>query len=77
MTDGQNGYLCDDTAESLRDVLKNVMDDKETLERISLCAQETIPVPWDKLMVHAVERYERLIALNKEGKLAKKNLRMI
>ncbi|MBR3905541.1 MAG: glycosyltransferase [Clostridia bacterium] len=77
MTDGQNGYLCDDTAESLCDVMKNVMDDKETLERISLCAQETIPVPWDKLMVHAVERYERLIALNKEGKLAKKNLRMI
>lgn len=77
VTDGQNGYLCDDTAESLRDVLKNVMDDKETLERISLCARETIPVPWDKLMVHAVERYERLIALNKEGKLAKKNLRMI
>lgn len=77
VTDGQNGYLCDDTAESLCDVMKNVMDDKETLERISLCAQETIPVPWDKLMVHAVERYERLIALNKEGKLAKKNLRMI
>lgn len=77
VTDGQNGYLCDDTAESLRDVLKNVMDDKETLERISLCARETIPVPWDKLMVHAVERYEGLIALNKEGKLAKKSLRMI
>lgn len=77
VTDGQNGYLCDDTAESLFDVMKNVMDDKETLERISLCARETIPVPWDKLMVHAVERYERLIALNKEGKLAKKNLRMI
>ncbi len=77
VTDGQNGYLCDDTAESLCDVIKYVMDDKETLKRISLCAQETIPVPWDKLMVHAVERYERLIALNKEGKLAKKNLRMI
>ena len=77
VTDGQNGYLCDNTADSLCDVMKNVMDDKETLERISLCAQETIPVPWEKLMVHAVERYEGLIALNKEGKLAKKSLRMI
>lgn len=77
VTEGENGYLCENSAESLRDVLKGVLNDKETLKRISLCAQETIPVPWDRLLTHAVERYEGLIALNKEGKLPKKNLRMI
>ncbi|MBQ4639199.1 MAG: glycosyltransferase [Clostridia bacterium] len=75
--DMHNGYLCENTAESLRDVLSGVLEDKETLRRISLCAQETIPVPWEKLMENAVERYERLIALNKEGKLTKKYYRMI
>ena len=75
--DGVNGYLCENSAESLRDVLQGVLTDKETLGRISRCAQETIPVPWEKLLQGAVERYERLIALNKEGKLQKKSLRMI
>ena len=77
VTDGKNGYLCENTAESLKDVLQDVLDDQEKLKAISCCAQETIPVPWEKLLENAVLRYERLIALNKEGKLPKKSLRMI
>lgn len=75
--EGQNAYLCENTPESLKDTLRQVLDDPGTLERISLCAQQTIPVPWEKLMENVVERYERLIALNKEGKLQKKSLRVI
>ena len=40
-------------------------------------ARETIPVPWPKILEQALARYERLIALNREGKLNRKYLRMI
>jgi hypothetical protein len=34
-------------------------------------------VPWEKVLEKAVERYERLIALGKEGKLKDKRKRML
>ncbi len=77
VTEGENGYLCDNTPDSLKNVLVNVLEDREKLRRIGQNARETIPVPWEKLMENAVQRYERLIALNKEGKLQKKFYRVI
>lgn len=75
--ENENGYLCENTAESLRDVLRSVLDDRDTLQRISMNALQTIPVPWETLMEQVVERYERLMALNREGKLRKKYLRVV
>ena len=75
--DGENGYLCQDSAEDLARVIRNALSDQESLQRISAAARETIPVPWDKILDVAVERYERLIALGREGKLNKKYLRVI
>lgn len=72
-----NGYLCENTAESLKNVLLDVLDDREKLQRIGQAAQQTIPVPWDMLMEQVVERYQRLMALNAEGKLKKKYLRVV
>lgn len=77
LEDGVNGYLCENTPESLRDTLRGAMDDPAGLQRISTCAYETIPVPWEKLMGQVVERYERLIALNAAGKLKKKTVRVV
>ena len=36
-----------------------------------------IPVPWEGILEKAVERYTRLIALGKEGRLNRKYLRVI
>lgn len=74
---GENGFLCENSAEDLSQVIRQAMDNPETTRKIGLRAQETIPVPWEKIIEQAVARYERLIALGREGKLNKKNLRVI
>ncbi len=75
--EGVNGYFCENDPEDLARVIKDALADPEALKQMGERAQETIPVPWEKIMEMAVERYERLIALGKEGKLTKKYLRVI
>jgi len=75
--DGENGYLCENDAGDLARVIWRAVSDAEALERVGEKARATIPVPWEKILVRAVERYTRLIALNREGKLNKKNVRVI
>lgn len=75
--DGENGYLCENDARDLARVIRNVLQDPEAARQVGQAARETIPVPWETIMQTVVGRYERLIALNREGKLNKKNLRVI
>jgi len=75
--DGENGYLCQNDPADLARVIQRALSDPEALERIGAQARETIPVPWEKIMEKAVERYTRLTALAREGKLIKKYLRVI
>lgn len=72
--DGENGYLCENSPADLCRVVERIIGDPEEAKQIGLCARETIPVPWERIMETVVERYERLIALGKEGKLKKKTL---
>ena len=75
--DGENGYLCENDALDLARVIAGAMRDESQLSAIGQCARDTIPIPWDGIMEKAVERYTRLIALGKEGKLNRKYLRVI
>jgi len=75
--DGENGYLCQNDPADLARVIQRALSDPKALERIGAQARETIPVPWEKIMEKAVERYTRLTALAREGKLIKKYLRVI
>ena len=54
-----------------------ILDDPEKRDRIGQAARETIPVPWSKVLETASERYERLVALGKEGKLKDKRRRIV
>ena len=75
--DGENGFLCDNSAASLAQVMTSALEDREKLNRVGQNARDTIPVPWEKVLENALVRYERLVALGREGKLAKKSLRVI
>ena len=75
--DGINGYLCQNDPADLARVMMNALNDPQVLEQVGNNARETIPVPWERTMEKAVERYTRLVALGKEGKLNKKSLRVI
>ena len=74
---GENGYLCENTAEDLAQVILGALLDPDAARRVGQNARETIPVPWEKILETALSRYERLIALGREGKLNKKYLRVI
>lgn len=74
---GENGYLCENDPADLARVMRQVLADPEAARQIGENARETIPVPWEKILETAVGRYERLIALGREGKLNKKYLRVI
>lgn len=77
ITHGENGYLCDNSAEDLARVIASALADPAAIAQVGKKARETIPVPWEKIMTTVVERYTRLIALGREGKLNKKFLRVI
>ena len=74
---GENGLLCENDAKDLARVMTEALANPEKLQAIGKQAQETIPVPWDKVLENASERYERLVALGKEGKLKDKRKRML
>ena len=75
--DGVNGYLCENSSADLARVMQSALSDPQALEQVGGNARETIPVPWERTMEKAVERYTRLVALGREGKLAKKSVRVI
>lgn len=75
--DGQNGFLCENSPADLARVMRAVLKDPEVARQTGRQARETIPVPWPQILEQAVARYERLIALNREGKLNRKYLRVI
>ena len=74
---GENGLLCENDPKDLARVITEALREPEKLKAIGEQARETIPVPWDKVLETAVERYGRLIALGKEGKLKDKRKRML
>ena len=75
--DGENGFLCENTAQDLCRVMQAVLGDPDTAARVGQAAHDTIPVPWETILETAAERYQRLIALGREGKLSRKMLRVI
>ena len=75
--DGENGFLCDNNPKDLCRVLSAVIADPELSSRVGSRARETIPVPWEKILETAVERYTRLVALGREGKLKDKRMRIV
>ena len=75
--DGVNGYLCENDPADLARVIRGAISDAEKCRSIGEKAKETIPVPWERIIEKAAERYERLVSLNREGLLKKKNVRVI
>ena len=75
--DGENGFLCENTPEDLARVITGVLADPKKRDRAGQAARETIPVPWNKVLEIAEQRYERLVALGKEGKLKDKRRRIV
>ena len=74
---GVNGLLCENDPKDLARVMTEALREPEKLRLIGAQARETILVPWEKVMETAVGRYERLIALGREGRLKDKRKRLL
>ena len=60
--DGVNGLVCDDTSESLAQVLQQALGDPAHIASMGDAASRTIPISWRSLMDEVLSRYERLVA---------------
>ena len=62
--DRQNGFLCDDTTQSLCDVLNMTLSDHAMTKQVGKSARKTIYLSWDDIASSTVERYQALIERN-------------
>lgn len=61
VTDGVNGFVCEDTTEALTDVLRRALSQPERTRAMGIEARRTIPLPWDTVIDRAVAQYRALI----------------
>ena len=67
MTHGVNGYLCENTVES---IAQGIADALPMAGEVGLRARQTIPIPWNRLMEQVVARYRTLIERQTGGDCA-------
>lgn len=58
--DRKNGFLCENSAESLCAVIKTALENPDKTKEIGIAASQTIPISWQKVLSMALERYENL-----------------
>ena len=68
ISDGKNGFLCEDTNESLCGVIRRALADPAATREIGQAARSTIYLSWDDIAAHALERYQLLIEKTKSKK---------
>lgn len=63
ITHNENGFLCQNTAESIAD---GIVDALPLCKAVGERARQTIPIPWNQLMKIVLNRYESLIESKSE-----------
>ncbi len=74
VTDGVNGLVCDDTPESMADVIARYLADGVRARAIGCCARRTVPVPWTNIFERVIARYDVLTGLDKASLRRKRGL---
>ena len=67
MTDGQNGFLIDENAESLAAKLTELCAQPEQMKAVGKGAGDELYISWTDAVAHAFERYEIVIDNYKSG----------
>lgn len=58
---GENGYLCENSPESLADTIYGALQDKAELVEVGEQAYETLYLSWEQVVSRAAKRYEEII----------------
>lgn len=64
--DCENGFLCEDTTESLCNIITMALSDCEMTKKIGQAARKTIYLSWDDIAGNTIDRYTALIERNKK-----------
>ena len=64
VTDGENGYLCEDSPESICQCMERALP---SVEAVGANARSTIPLAWSTVAVQARKRYADLVAQYRSG----------
>jgi glycosyltransferase involved in cell wall biosynthesis len=60
----QNGYLCENSVEAIAQAIREAL---KTAQAVGFAAQNTIPIPWNQLMLTVEARYVALIEKKRKG----------
>jgi len=69
ITDGRNGYLVEENAESMAALLEKIGSNLDEMHRVGDTAMEEIYVSWDQSVRNAQERYREIIDLKARNAL--------
>lgn len=61
ITDGENGYLCEENAQDMAHVLKTVCKDREKMKQVGERACDTVYLSWEDSVAKAYNRYEEIL----------------
>ncbi|MEZ4627174.1 MAG: glycosyltransferase [Eubacteriales bacterium] len=64
IVDRQNGFLCEDTTQSLCDSIQLALSDPAATRKIGQSARKTIYLSWDDIAATTLDRYQALIEKN-------------
>lgn len=64
--DGENGFLCENNADSLARVMEKALSDAALCQKLGQNARRTVPTPWEEVMDRAEARYKELIEEKEE-----------
>lgn len=73
VTDGQNGFLIDENAESLAEKLTELCADPEIMKAVGKGAGNELYISWTDAVAHAYERYETVIDNYRSGFYGKRD----
>ena len=69
ITDGRNGYIIEESAESMARLLKDVSQDLPGLYQVGQNAMDEIYISWDNAVRLAFDRYKEILELKRMGEL--------
>jgi hypothetical protein len=72
ITDGRNGFLIEETAESMAALLKEVSGQRDKMKDVGQHAMDEIYISWDDSVAAAYERYSEIRDLVAEGKIVRR-----
>ncbi len=61
ITDGENGFLSENTVQGFASAIRRICNDVALLERVGVGASATLARSWEDIMGEVVERYDSLI----------------